>query len=105
MLRVETKNDAVTVFLGDLPILRHSAQQPLLEFGKAGFHFTHTGGGLSRIHNAVSGWGTKCGRAGEAGFLLMVRTPHDRGGTERGPHHHRWPPVQFTPGRPAWSLT
>lgn len=56
MLRVETRNDAVTVFLGDLPILRHSAQQPLLEFGKADFHFTHTGGGLSRIHNAVSGW-------------------------------------------------
>jgi alpha-glucosidase len=56
MIRVESNNGIVRVFLGQLEILRHSASLPLLELGQADFHYKSTGGGMHRIKNPVRGW-------------------------------------------------
>lgn len=71
MLRIETHHQGVTLFLGDTALLRHTAAQPLLELGKADFHFQNTGGGLSRIHNPVSGWVSPHGWVVEENQLVL----------------------------------
>jgi len=56
MIRLETQDSIVRVFLDRLEILRHSPSKPLVEIGTADFHYKSTDGGLHRIKNKVSGW-------------------------------------------------
>jgi alpha-glucosidase len=56
MITIETRDNESRVHLGDLEVLRHSARRPLLEIGRADFHYRSTGGGMHRVERAVEGW-------------------------------------------------
>ncbi len=56
MFQIETREGVVIVRLGGLEILRHEAARPLLEVGRADFHYRSTGGGMHRIQSRVSEW-------------------------------------------------
>lgn len=55
MFRIESQEGTVSAWLAGVKILHHSATTPLLEIGKADFHFKTTGGGLHRLSNPVNG--------------------------------------------------
>ncbi len=56
MLRIQTSRGVVHIFLNNIEVLHHSYSDPLLEIGKADFHFRSTEGGLHRISNSVNNW-------------------------------------------------
>lgn len=56
MIPIETDDGAVVVRLGGLDVLRHAANHPLLEIGRADFHYRSTAGGMHRIQNRVETW-------------------------------------------------
>jgi sulfoquinovosidase len=58
MIQLESNHGTVSLLLGELEILRHAASKPLLEIGKADFHYKSTGGGLHRINNPITDWVT-----------------------------------------------
>jgi alpha-glucosidase len=58
MLRIESRNDIVNIYLGKVDVLRHSFDAPMLEIGRADFHYKTSGGGLHRISNPVDDWVT-----------------------------------------------
>jgi len=56
MLRIQTSSQGVNVFQNDVEVLHHSSSNPLLEIGKADFHYRSTEGGLHRISNVEIDW-------------------------------------------------
>jgi len=72
MMRIEIQNEIIRIALGDSTILLQSAANPLLELGKADFHYKITGGGLHRVNNPVNGWiGLRGCEVGESGLRLF----------------------------------
>jgi len=72
MLKIESRDKIVNIFLDDTKVMCHSEHDPLLEIGKADFHYKTTGGGLHRINNPVSSWVKLQGcQVSENGLLLF----------------------------------
>ena len=55
-MKIEAQGNWIRLWVGQVEVMRHSAQRPALEIGKADFHYRMTQAGMPHISSPVTGW-------------------------------------------------